>query len=100
MPDRQITQKKAFDYRDERISYWNSYIRRRSGRYYHDEITRIYRFLVPPGRRVLELGCGQGDLLAALRPCHGVGVYFSRNAVANAEARHPDLHFILGDAQS
>ena len=32
------------------------------------------RFLVPESARVLEIGCGTGDTLAALKPCHGVGV--------------------------
>src|ERR1700686_2367420 len=67
---------KALRYREERIKYWNDYRRRKSGIYYHDEITRVYQFLVPPGRRVIELGCGEGDLLAALKPARGVGVDF------------------------
>src|SRR5580658_10664176 len=90
---------KAVDYREERISYWNSYERRKSGLYYHDELTRIYQFLVVPGRRVIELGCGEGDLLAALKPSRGVGVDFSPKMIARAEARHPELKIGLGDVQ-
>src|SRR5215468_259799 len=45
--------------------------------YYHQRLTQIFKFLVAPGQRVLELGCGQGDLLAALKPAVGVGVDFS-----------------------
>ncbi len=56
-------------------------------------------FLVPPGKRVLELGCGCGDLLAALEPSYGVGVDFSPSAVARATARHPGLQFRLGDVE-
>jgi len=33
---------------------------------YHEDDQKFMRFLIPPGKRVLELGCGQGDLLAAL----------------------------------
>jgi len=57
------------------------------------------QFLIPPGKRVLELGCGSGDLLAALAPSYGVGVDFSPATVARARARHPGLHFVLGDAE-
>ena len=32
---------------------------------YHDDDRKFMRFLIPPGKRVLELGCGRGDLLAA-----------------------------------
>ena len=43
---------------------------------YHDDDRKFMRFLIPPGKRVLELGCGRGDLLAALEPSYGVGVDF------------------------
>ena len=33
---------------------------------YHEDDRKFMRFLIPPGKRVLELGCGRGDLLAAL----------------------------------
>jgi SAM-dependent methyltransferase len=55
---------------------------------------------VPPGLRVLEIGCGSGDLLAALQPSFGVGVDVSGRAIAAARARHPEnsLTFTQGDA--
>jgi SAM-dependent methyltransferase len=88
---------KARRYREERVQYWNSYQRRTLSRYYHDELARIYQFLVPTNCRVLELGCGEGDLLAALQPSHGVGVDFSPQMIQQAEARHPKLDFVLAD---
>ncbi len=68
------------------------------GGYYHRRLAQIYQFLVPPGRRVLELGCGQGDLLSALRPSLGVGVDFSGEMIKRASRRHPHLHFVKADA--
>ncbi len=88
---------KALRYREERIGYWKNYERRRAGRYYHEEIRRIYQFLVPPDLRVLELGCGEGDLLAALKPRRGMGIDFSPRMVERARANHPHLEVILGD---
>jgi ubiquinone/menaquinone biosynthesis C-methylase UbiE len=66
---------------------------------YHDDDRKFMQFLIPPGKRVLELGCGRGDLLAALQPSYGVGVDFGAATIAKAKASHPDLHFVLGDAE-
>ena len=66
---------------------------------YREYDRKFMRFLIPPGKRVLELGCGRGDLLAALEPSYGVGVDFSPATIATAKASHPDLHFVLGDAE-
>src|SRR5580700_8266173 len=66
---------------------------------YHEDDLKFMRFLIPPGKRVLELGCGRGDLLAALKPSYGVGVDFGTATIATANARHPDLYFVLGDVE-
>jgi SAM-dependent methyltransferase len=73
---------------------------RRRNCYFHDEDARYLQFLVPPGVRVLELGCGNGDLLASLRPSEGVGVDFSAATLALARQRHPHLEFTLGDVEA
>jgi glycosyltransferase involved in cell wall biosynthesis/SAM-dependent methyltransferase len=57
-------------------------------RYYYQEIERLARQAVPPGSRVLELGCGTGDLLASLRPALGVGVDISEGMVGEAIRRY------------
>jgi len=66
---------------------------------YHADDYKFMQFLVPPGKRVLELGCGRGDLLAALKPSYGVGIDFGAETIAKANARHPDLYFVLGDVE-
>jgi SAM-dependent methyltransferase len=66
---------------------------RRRNRGYHDLIESISRFHVPAGGRVLELGSGSGDLLAALEPSVGVGVDVSGGMVELARSRHPELRF-------
>src|SRR6202158_5300972 len=66
---------------------------------YHEDDLKFMRFLIPPGKRVLELGCGRGDLLAALEPSYGVGVDFGAGTIARARQLHPDLHFVLGDVE-
>lgn len=90
-------------YIQKRIEHWDrvSAVKmdtKRPGVYYHQLLARFYRFLIPPGKRVLELGCGHGDLLSALEPEFGVGIDLSGKMVATAAAKYPELHFIRGDA--
>jgi SAM-dependent methyltransferase len=65
----------------------------RRNRTYHRLIEQITRFQVPPGASVLEIGCGSGELLAALEPGHGVGVDVSPGMIAAARERNPGLRF-------
>ena len=66
--------------------------------YYYDYLGRVLKARIAPGQRVLEIGCGSGDLLASVSPSFGVGIDLSPKAVSAARARHPELHFFEGDA--
>ncbi|HUL77539.1 MAG TPA: glycosyltransferase [Vicinamibacteria bacterium] len=61
---------------------------RRRHRYYYDTLTRILRVRVPEGQRILDLGCGAGHLLAALRPSQGTGIDVSAPAIREARGRY------------
>src|SRR5258708_39795364 len=67
---------------------------------YYRAIERLVAFCVPPGTSVLEIGCGTGDLLAALRPSEGVGVDLSTKLIERARQKHPQLQFIVADAEN
>ena len=67
-------------------------------RYYYDDQRRYYRFLVPEGLSVQELGGGTGDLLGVLNPRRGVGLDFSPEMIRRAQERHPELEFRETDA--
>ncbi len=92
-------------YTAKRLRFWqgvaaNSAQGGRVGhRFYLNHLKRIYRRLISPGQKVLEVGCGQGDLLDALEPAVGVGVDFCPETVAQARARHPEHTFLCLDAQ-
>lgn len=68
--------------------------------YYYEDQKRFFRFLVPKGLRVLEVGCGLGDLLAAVEPARGVGLDVSPRMVEEARKRHPSLEFVAADARA
>jgi len=62
-------------------------------RYYNSYLVRWCRSLIAPGQRVLDVGCGRGDVLAELQPSSGVGIDLSEEMVAAAKADHPHLSF-------
>ena len=73
---------------------------RRRAAYYHGEIERYLRFLIPAGSSVLEIGCGTGELLAALEPARGVGVDISPRMVEQARQNFPSLEFRVDDMEN
>lgn len=69
-------------------------------RYYHQQIAKLCKFLIPPKKSVLDIGCGTGDLLASLSPSYGVGLDISENMVKIAKKKYPFLKFYTQDAQN
>jgi ubiquinone/menaquinone biosynthesis C-methylase UbiE len=87
---------------DARRSHWSNvagqFGKFGANRYYHRRLRDVYAAHVPSGQRVLELGCGTGELLACVQPSLGIGIDLSPVMVAEARARHPQLSFHVGDA--
>lgn len=73
---------------------------RRRYRYYYRLTEDYFRYLIPPGSSVLEIGCGTGDLLAAVRPTRGLGIDLSPRMVEIARDRYPDLEFRVEDFET
>jgi 2-polyprenyl-3-methyl-5-hydroxy-6-metoxy-1,4-benzoquinol methylase len=68
--------------------------------YYYRLLGEIYRKRIPEGVSVLEIGCGTGTLLHALRPSRGLGVDISPAMVEIAAAKFPSLAFRIADAEA
>ena len=93
----------GMEYQKTRIAHWDKVAKKRDtwaglGRWYHRRLIQIYKYLVNPNQRILEIGCGAGSLIAHLQPSHGVGVDFSPEMIARAKARHPEIEYHQLDA--
>jgi len=93
----------AITYQQNRIAHWDSIARKHDswrgmGVWYHRRLQEVFRFHVSPNQNVLEVGCAEGDLLAALQPARGLGIDFSEEMICHARKLHPELEFICGDA--
>lgn len=69
--------------------YW-----KKKNAYYYDTIKAFVSRIVPSGSRVLEVGCGTGEILDALRPARGVGIDISAKMVTTAREKFPRHTFI------
>lgn len=99
------TDRAELEYAHARIAHWDSVAAQLDqlssfSRGYHARLIEVYRSIVAPNQRVLEIGCGEGNLLAALQPRVGVGVDFSPEMLRRAARRHPNLRFVQADAHS
>ncbi|RZB36208.1 MAG: hypothetical protein SRB2_02367 [Desulfobacteraceae bacterium Eth-SRB2] len=85
---------KRFDALAEKRQFWKD-----RNRYYYSDQENYFRFLVPERLSILELGCGTGDLLNALKPKRGVGIDFSSEMVRIARERYPNIEFHTTDIE-
>jgi len=88
----------------EKIKYFDSVATerkkwRKRGTYYHRLLEKYLQYLIPSNSSVIEIGCGTGDLLAALNPERGVGIDISPKMVEVAKKKFPHLQFEAGDLE-
>ena len=91
--------------KDQKIAFYDDMAEQRAvwrarSSYYYENLENVVTSLVPPGAKVVELGCGTGELLAAVQPSAGVGIDFSANMIAKAQTKFPHLRFSCDDAEN
>jgi len=72
----------------------------RSNGYFYDYLKRALQFVIEPNKRVLEVRCETGELLASVVPSYGVGVEISDAMVEAARRNHPELRFLTSDTET
>jgi SAM-dependent methyltransferase len=68
-------------------------------RYYGGQVRLLVESLVVPGTRVLEVGCGLGNLIADLKGSKVCGIDFSAEVIRLARRRHPGLDLRVADVE-
>lgn len=65
---------------------------RQKNRYYHDQLVQYLKFIVPAGKKILEIGCADGYLLRRLDPASGLGIDLSEQMIqqANSQGQEQD----------
>lgn len=77
---------------NERASFFSRLIR--------SETLRLLRFLIPAKKSILDIGCGNGRVLAGLNPSRGVGLDWSAAAIETATRKNPHLEFATADVET
>lgn len=68
-------------------------------RYFYRRDLKNLRTIIPEDARILEIGCGNGDLLQKLKPSRGVGVDISPRMIEEARRLCPGMEFVVGNVE-
>jgi ubiquinone/menaquinone biosynthesis C-methylase UbiE len=90
---------------EQKINHFNQLAlkyknKKRFGNYYWNEITRYINYFTNDDIEILEIGCGEGDLLSGISGKKKTGIDFSPKMIANAKEKYPDITFIEGKAEN
>ena len=87
------------EYFEAAAKNWRKYRRKRS--YYWNSITDYVGYYIHPDNSVLEIGCGTGELIAAVNGSRKVGIDFCESLIQQAREAHPQgVDFYVMEAEN
>ena len=86
-----------YEFFENIASRWTGH--RRKHNYYWEEITKYLDYFSHEEIKVLEVGCGTGDLIGSIRGARKVGIDFSPSMIEVAKKRFPDVEFHIMAAE-
>lgn len=92
--DLKIEIKNHFNTLPQSRDYW-----RRKNRYYHQNLIRLFNFLIPPHKKILEIGCSTGELLVHIKSDESVGIDINPKMIEAARKKYPGVRFYEMDAE-
>ena len=87
--------KKHFDKLSVKRKFWIN----KSKGFYSEDI-KYMRELIPQNSKILEIGCGNGNLVATLEPSVGVGIDISEGMIKEAKKQYDNIDFIVADVEN
>jgi len=74
---------------------------KKKNNYYYEILKKLYLELIPEAKskRILEIGCGTGNLISFLRPKQGIGIDVSKQMIRIAKEKHRDIDFKVMSAE-
>jgi SAM-dependent methyltransferase len=72
---------------------------RKTHSYYWKDISSQFDYFIQEDSRVIEIGCGTGELLAEVRGAYKMGIDYSPAMIAQAKENGIDAHFEVMDAE-
>lgn len=93
-----LPEERLFRHRDKITSHFEGlakeyYKLKERNSYYNNYLKDWCKSLLPPGKKVLDVGCGRGDVLNAVQPNEGVGIDVSQTMIDLASQEFPHLKF-------
>jgi len=94
-----------YDERKKRLkAYFNELAQtrinyRKKKKYYWNNITQYCNFFINNDDKVLEIGCGTGELIGTIKGKQKVGVDFSEEMISNAKMQFPEISFFVMEAE-
>jgi len=68
-------------------------------KYYYGLVKKEYSSIIPAGKTVLDIGCGTGEMLNALKPAKGVGIDISPSMIEQAKTKFKEYTFIVAEGE-
>lgn len=68
---------------------------KKKNKFYYDNIKRLLHSIIPSNKKVLEFGCGTGDLIASLNPKKGIGYDISLGMIKVAKGKYKNNKNLL-----
>ncbi|MCK5056110.1 MAG: glycosyltransferase [Candidatus Aminicenantes bacterium] len=68
--------------------------------YYHDSIKEFFKKNVKPEDKVIEFGCGTGDILNAVNAGYKLGLDIAGEMIKRAREKHPGITFRQHDCET